>query len=186
MAVVLGNMMKKKEEKEMLERNALERKYSTLLNLIEQATEKLIPQVKDIYDTHKYIEGIDEAFAKNLWSYLCCCISGMEKTIDVSSYVTFSCGRNYSHKVSLTRLGVSVSHGINGQYVKTDNPILDCNRNDERVFRGEYLLKDYLEDNKNNLTNSYLDGCIEELQTLLDKFPIYAKGFFDKVSNYQM
>lgn len=185
MAVVLGNMMQKKEEKEMLERNALERKYSTLLNLIEQATEKLIPQVRDIYDTYKYIRGIDKEFAGCLWSYLCCSISGMNRTIDVSSYVTFG-DSQYSHKVCLTRFGVSVSYGINGQYATTNNPIWDCNHHDERVFRGEYLLKDYLEDNKNELTDGYLEGCINELQTLLDKFPIYAKGFFDKVSNYQM
>ena len=185
MAVVLGNMMQKKEEKEMLERNALERKHSTLLNLIEQATEKLIPQVRDIYDTYKYIKGIDKEFVNCLWSYLCCNISGMKRTIDVNSYFSFG-DSQYTHKVYLTRFGVSVGYGINGQHATTDNPIWDCNHNDERVFRGEYLLKDYLEDNKNELTDGYIDGCINELQTLLDNFPIYAKGFFDKVSNYQM
>lgn len=180
MAVILGNMLQKKEEREMSIQNEKDRKYSTVMNLIEQAEEKLVQLATDIYDTYRYIKKSDERFAKNLWDYL-----QSDSVIRTSSFFVFA-SKRYNENVGVSKYGICAEHGLDGHYVVTDNPKWDCNNYDENTFLGKYTLKKYMEENRNNMKISYLDYCINELETLIDKFPIFAKGFFDMVSNYEI
>lgn len=181
MAVILGNMLQKKEEREMSIQNEKDSKYSTLMDLTEQAEEKLVPLATDIYDTYWYIRNSDVRFASNLWDYL----KSDRSAIKTSSFFVFKSER-YNEKVGVSRFGLCVLHGLDGHYVVTDNPKWDCNNYDENTFLGKYTLKKYMEENRNNMKISYLDYCIKELEALIYKFPIFAKGFFDMVSNYEI
>ena len=54
----------------------------------------------------------------------------------------------------------------------------------EEIYRGKVSLTDYIEDFV--LTENLLDKFIAELETFIKHFPLYAKRFFDSVSQYKI
>ena len=173
MAIVLGNFNENKSVKMMRENVAHKIKLETISNLILTLKEQ-VEVAQDIYDTYYYIKDNDENFSKELWNLLC---KNKIAKIDINSYFAWKIG--YEGYVMLSRHGVSVYH----QKIK-ERLMTDFRLNENEVYRGKALLKDYLE--RYYVSDDILDRMIEDLQVFVISFKQYANDFFNSVSSYQV
>ena len=173
MAVILGQYKVNKELDTLDKAIALDAKMDKLLNLIEMA-KPLENLAEDIYDTYWHLKRNDSEFAEKLWHLLCKKDIGQ---IDINSY--FSWGIWFGGYVHLSKHGLCIKH-------RTLNDIFQnkYGLSEEEIYRGKVSLTDYIEDF--SLTEKLLDIFIEELESFIKYFPLYAKRFFESVSQYKI
>lgn len=181
MAVKLGNMEQNIKLQNLKVDNEKQSRIMTINKLLSNIEELGFAQmVCDIYDTYWYIRKTygEDDFSKGLWKFLIDDKNGLS----MNSYFSFDA--NCTSSIGIGRFGVCIYYSQTGGYLMTDEPDLKNSSCDKNVWRGKYLLKDYI--GKFDVDVEHLDRYIRGLESIILNFKRIHDEFFELVDKHKI